>query len=109
MLRHETDARRQPDLAGAGSGVGEVVNGSAIGVSVATGNSPAEYGYLEAYWSSSTTCSGTQIVEKPSRSAAVATVLTGSVLAFIVKDWNLTYGESGSRVFTGTGCTVLDR
>src|SRR4029077_681634 len=39
-----------------------VVNGSAIGVSVGAGNSPLEYGYLDAYCSSRTTCSGAQIV-----------------------------------------------
>jgi hypothetical protein len=42
------------------------------------GNLPDEYGYLDAYSSSRTTCSGAQIVEKPNRSAVVATVLTHS-------------------------------
>ena len=55
-----------------------VLKGSAIGVSVGVGNLPDEYGYLDAYSSSRTTCSGAQIVEKPSRSAVVATVLTHS-------------------------------
>src|SRR5215467_9997248 len=55
-----------------------VVKGSAIGVSVGAGNLPDEYGYLDAYSSRRTTCSGAQIVEKPNRSAVVATVLTHS-------------------------------
>src|SRR5215831_16367653 len=42
------------------------------------GNLPLEYGYLDVYSSSRTTCSGAQTVEKPSRSALVATVLTRS-------------------------------
>src|SRR5215470_9038843 len=57
-----------------------VVKGSAIGVSVGAGNLPDEYGYFDAYSSSNTTCSGAQIVEKPSRSAVVAIVLTNSGL-----------------------------
>src|SRR5215831_13531017 len=55
-----------------------VANGSAIGVSVGAGNLPDEYGYLDAYSSSRTTCSGAQIVEKPNCSAVVTTVLTHS-------------------------------
>src|SRR5947207_1356066 len=47
------------------------------------GNWPLEYGYFEAYCSTSTTCSGAQIVAKPSRSAAIATLrsTTGSTVA----------------------------
>src|SRR6201993_4648042 len=49
-----------------------VVNGSANGVSVGIGNSPAEYGYFEPYFSKRMTCSGAHILAKPNRSAAVA-------------------------------------
>jgi acetyl-CoA synthetase len=47
-------------------------------MSIGQGNLPVEYGYLDAYWSSRTTCSGAQTVENPSRSAVMATVLTHS-------------------------------
>src|SRR5712692_3829762 len=53
-------------------------SGSAIGVSLGIGNSPAEYGYLEEYRSSSTTCSGAHRVEKPTFSAVVAAARTHS-------------------------------
>src|SRR5215470_1103957 len=54
------------------------VKGSAIGISVGIGSSPAEYGYLDEYRSSSTTCSGAHRVEKPTRSAVVAAARTHS-------------------------------
>src|SRR5215470_14081927 len=57
-----------------------VTKGSANGVSGGAGKFPLEYGYFDAYSSSNTTCSGAQIVEKPSRSAVVATALTNSGL-----------------------------
>src|SRR5215469_14782070 len=56
----------------------KVVNGSANGVSVGNGNSPAEYGYFELYCSNRMTCSGAHILAKPSRSAVAATGLTQS-------------------------------
>src|SRR5260370_40451648 len=42
-------------------------------MSAPPGNRPLEYGYFDAYCSTSTTCSGAQSVAKPSRSAAIAT------------------------------------
>ena len=61
-----------------------ILAGFFAGALVGAGRTPScEYGYFDEYLSIRTTCSGTHKVEKPSRSALEASVLSNSPPAIL--------------------------